>query len=224
MLTRQLAAFALLAAVLAACGSPTVSPSGASGAPGGSSVADGYAELQGATPEEAARKSLDEFRQLVTPENFADLGFASAEEAAQAELGRPIEVAIVPLNRLRAYEASQDPMTLLVQGGEVVYEVTVAGEVRTGLTVDQRGGMWEGIGFGSRNLTAAIASAHDHEDEFAVWVPAMNFWAIARKADGFVLAPLFDVPDAGLVAGAEVPAKNAFQQLAEQAPADDELT
>jgi len=69
------------------------------------------------------------FTALVTEEDFAALGFESLEEVADAQLGEPLQVSAVPLDRLKEFTPETDPNELLVEANRIIYPVTVNEEV-----------------------------------------------------------------------------------------------
>ena len=219
-MTRRLATIALLALVVSGCSSaPTVAPS-----PTMDAAALSIPALQGKTADESARRSLEEFRALVTADDAATLGFTSADEAATAALGRSLAIWAVPLDQLRAYDSAADPNGLLVDSGEVIVEVTVDGDVRSAVRVGKVGDVWQGEGLGWPALIGALAAMHTTDDEFVVWVPAMNVYLVGRRSDGsLIVTPAFDYPEYELFTGDSLPANEAFGRLAGAAPTDGDV-
>lgn len=202
MLTRPLLVALVLA--LAACAAP------ASPAPGGEAVP----ALQGKDPDEAARKSLEAFRALVTADEFKALGFESLDEVARAQLGPSLKVSTVPLDRLQKFQPGGNAEELLVDANRVIYTVTVNEQVRTSLEVGQVGDVWQGRSFGSPEFIRPLAKLRQSDTDFVVWVPALNAYFMGRRTEGgLTLTPAFDYPEMDLTAGRTLPAANAFAAM-----------
>jgi hypothetical protein len=180
--------------------------------------------LQGKDPDEAAAKSLEVYRRLVTADDFAALGFKSLDEVAKAALGRSFTVSLVPLDRLAQLTRDTKPDDLFTDSGRVLYEVTVGGEVRSSLEVGPIGTVWQGQSFGSPGLIAALAALQPGAEDFVVWVAALNVYFLAsRTSDGLFLTPAFDYPAFKLVVGRAIPAADALGGLVEAAKGHDQL-
>lgn len=186
--------------------------------PPGVGVPEPVPALQGKDPDEAAAKSLEAYRKLVTQDDFAALGFATADDVARAELGRSYRVVLVPLDRLKAYTVETDPETLFNDAGRIIYEVRVDNEVRSSLEVGPFGDLWQGQSFGSPGLIGPIAQFTRADDDFVVFVAALNVYYLAtRTSDGLFLVPLFDYPQFQLGAGKDVPAGDGLAVLVDAA-------
>lgn len=192
---------------LAACTSP------ASPAPPGEP--EPIPALQGKDPDEAARKSLEAFRALVTADDFKALGFESLDEVAKAQLGPSLKVSTVPLDRLQKFQPGVNPEELLVDANRVIYPVTVNEEVRTSLEVGQVGGLWQGSSFGSPEFIRPLAKLRHSDADFVLWVPALNVYFMASRTEGggLALTPAFDYPDMKFTAGRTLQAASAFAAL-----------
>jgi hypothetical protein len=202
VLTRALLVALVLA--VAACAAP------ASPSPGGEPVP----ALQGKDPDEAARKSLEAFRALVTADDFRALGFESFDEVAKAQLGPSLKVSTVPLDRLQKYQQGANPEELLVDANRVIYTVTVNEEVRTSLEVGKVGDLWQGRSFGSPEFIRPLARLRQSDTDFVVWVPALNAYFMGRRTEGgLTLTPAFDYPEMDLSAGRTLPAASAFAAM-----------
>lgn len=201
MMTRLI--FLLVPLLLIACSIITGQPQG-----------EGTTALQGKDPDEAARKSLEAFRGLVTEANYKPLGFASRDEIAAAQLDMPFQVFRVQLDMLQKYEPRSDPEKLLVNADRVIYPLTVKGEFRSSLEVEKRGNVWEGTTLGSPELARALIKARKDKSDFVVWVPALNLYFDANRSDNrLMLAPILDYPNLGLNAGRTMTADEAFTAI-----------
>lgn len=187
--------------------------------PGGISPDEPIETLFAEDPDEAAQKSLEAFGALVTEEDFASLGFRSLEEVANAQLGDPLQVSMVPLDRLQEFTQETNPDELLVDASRVIYPVTVDEEVRCSLEIGPIEGGWQGTTFGSPELIRPLAELRAGGEDFVVWVPALNMYFIAtRDGEQLILTPAFDYPEADLVTGRTQAADEIFaviQPLAE---------
>jgi hypothetical protein len=212
---RTLAALAL-AVLLAGCATQ------ASQAPGGEPQPE--PALQGKDPDEAAAKSLEVYRTLVTADDVEALGFKNLDEVAKAELGRSFTISLVPLDRLAQFGPNTKPEDLFTDSGRVIYEVNVGGEVRSSLEVGPIGTAWQGQSFGSPGLIVALSTLQPGAEDFVVWVAALNVYFLAdRNSDGLFLTPAFDYPQFNLVVGRAMPAADALGLLVEAAKGHDQL-
>jgi hypothetical protein len=128
-----------------------------------------------------AEKALKQLHTLATKENFKSMGFDTLEEVKTSELGRPLPVLIVRLDKLREYKPKDDAYKLLHPLPKVIYGVTVKGEPRCGVEVQKRDGKWEtsalGIAGPARQFVHALKK-HAEKDRatsfFLVKVLALN--------------------------------------------------
>jgi hypothetical protein len=137
-----------------------------------------------------AEKALGQLRELATKENFQSLGFDSMEEIPAAELGQALPVVIVRLDELRNYEEKGEAYKLLHPLPKVLYGVTVRGEPRCGLEVQERDGKWEvsalGIAGPARQFVRAVKRQTDKDRArmlFLVKVPAFNETYLGYQTD-----------------------------------------
>jgi hypothetical protein len=207
----------LVALVVGACSSPGSSPPG-------EQQQQPIPSLEGKDPTEAAQKSLDAYKKLVGPDDFGALGFKSLDEVQQAELGPSLAIKLVPLDRLAQFDRGANPEDLLTDAGRVVFEVRVAGELRTSLEVGQVGDLWQGQSFGEPALIAALAPLRRTDQDFEVLVPALNVYFVAtRDGDQLELTPAFDYPTFDLANGKTLPAGDALALLVPAAKGHDGL-
>jgi hypothetical protein len=169
----------------------------------------------------AATESLSTFRQLVNAQNYKELGFESAEEVANAKLGEPIHVLVVPLNQLRQYEPGSDPNKLLTDFNQIHYPVVVGDQVRSAILVDQVGGKWKAGTFGAAKLAKLIAAARKGtqtstpSQDAVVEVPSLGLYFLGHRTEDnkLTLTPLTDNPTFGFRAGGAMPAEEVFAAL-----------
>lgn len=201
-------------AVLVGCTAP----------PAGNAPDEPIESLFAEDPDEAAQKSLEAFKAVVSEEDFAALGFQSLEEVADAQLGEPLQVSMVPLDRLKEFTQETDPNELLQDGNRVIYPVTVGEEVRSSLEIGPIGGGWQGTTFGSPELIRPLAEQRGGTGDFVVWVPALNMYFMAvRDGEQLILTPAFDYPEANLVTGRTQSASDVFAAIQPLAASHEEL-
>ncbi len=207
---RTFAILLITLAWLAACSNVAV--------PGTPQQGDRNPALQGKDPDEAAKKSLEAFRGLVTDQNFKALGFESRDEVAAAQLAEPLRVSLVPLDQLQKYERGSDPQRLLIEANRIIYPVTVKDQVRSSISVTKVDDGWQGANFGSAVLVKLLTGARKAKSDFVVSAPAMNAYFLASRADNrLLLTPILDDPNLGFKAGGTLPAEEAFAVLARAA-------
>jgi hypothetical protein len=174
-----------------------------------------------ADAQTAASESLATFRQLVNAQNYKELGFESAEEAANATLGEPIHVLVVSLNQLRQYERGSDPNKLLTDFNQIHYPVVVGDQVRSAILVDQLGGKWKAGTLGGANLAKLIAAARkgaqtsNTSQDTVVAVPSLGLYFLGHRTEDnkLTLSPLADNAAFGFRAGGAIPAEEVFAAL-----------
>lgn len=202
----------IVAGALAGCSAPAATT------PAGGGEPQPEPALQGRDPDEAAAKSLDAYKKLVSADDFGALGFESLDEVAQAQLGHSFPVTLVPLDRLQRFERGTNPEDLFVDAGRVIYEVRVGDAVRSSLDVGQIGDVWQGESFGSPGLIRPLSALRQADADFVVWVAALNVYFEASGAqEQLMLTPIVDYPDFGLSAGKAMPAGDALGALVEAA-------
>src|SRR5262245_40076033 len=97
----------------------------------------------------AAQQGLAALQQLVTPQNYAGLGFSSLDDVRRAQLASPMPVFRVELDALMSMTPQTSPSTLLVDGRRVLYPVVVDQRVATALFVARHDDGWRTTDFGS---------------------------------------------------------------------------
>lgn len=178
-----------------------------------------------ADAQTAATQSLATFRQLVTKDNYKQLGFDSPDEVSSATLGQPIQVYMVKLDQLREYKSGTDPNALLTNINQLQYPVMVREQVRSAIGVGQADGKWKATGFGNASLARQVAAARKAEpaasaqgassQPMLIHVAALGLYFVAsRGADGkLMMTPLVDNPSFNMRAGAPIPAEQVFTTL-----------
>ena len=177
-------------------------------------------------PQEAhdeAQRSLPGLRQMVTPETFRRLGFESVEEAGKAELGTPMRIFMIRLDRLKEYAPAANPAELLVDTNQLRYPVTVDGQVRTSVVMHLIEGKWQVAKFGRPALTRGLTETvrrhaapggTSQEPSFEVNIPALNLYFTGQQAGGrLLLTPVVDDDRFGFKQGETLEAQQVFAKL-----------
>src|SRR4029453_11323466 len=177
-----------------------------------------------ADPKTASDQALVTFRKLITKDNYKDLGFDSVEEVGGAQLGAPLAIFFVRLDRLRDYQPGSDPNTLLTDGAQVYYPVLVKEQVRAAIVVEMANGTWKATRLGNAGLAKQISQvqrdaaspAVGSEPDMIVQVPALGIYFIGRRgADKkLTLIPFATEPRYKLRTAAEQSADEVFATLA----------
>ncbi|HEY0781938.1 MAG TPA: papain-like cysteine protease family protein [Thermoanaerobaculia bacterium] len=159
------------------------------------------------------------------PEALAPhLGFRSAGEAKQAQLGTPLREYNVHLDALRGYTA-QAPAEKLLRGGTTLfYPVVANGAIRSSVRIAHpEGKAPETLSIGDTGVSSHLDRLQAIAPQLrqaggdsvpAVRVPALGLYFVARKSgETLEVASLFDVPNLGLKAGAFESAAAVFARL-----------
>jgi hypothetical protein len=177
---------------------------------------------EGATPTfPEAATAAEHFRSLITKDNYKKLGFDSLEESAGAQLGAPLPIFFVRLDRLREYQPGSDANTLLSDSAQVHYPVLIKKQVGAAVIVQKADGKWKIASLGNAGLAKQIsqvqqkAAAPSGEPDMIVRVPALGIYFIGRRgADKkLILIPVADDPRYNLKSTAEQPAEEVFAKL-----------
>jgi hypothetical protein len=165
-------------------------------------------------PQEAATNALGVLQKLVNEQNYKNMGFQSLDEVKQAQLGQPIAVYNLGLDKLKSYQAGEDPNSLLTPSAETIYPVTVSGGVRTGVTIVHKEQGYEPSSFGNADIVKRLSGYRQNESDFAVRIPAFNMYFIARRVETrVVLVPIVSDPRLKVQAGEATPLEVVVDQL-----------
>lgn len=180
-----------------------------------------------------AQRSLETFSQLVTKDNYRQMGFESPEEVRSATLGTPIQDFMVRLDKLKKYEPGSRPDELLTATSQVIYPVLVKGQVRSSITLSKTKGSWQAVSFGGFNFVKLVSSTLmesskvtglDYSSYFTVRVPSLNLFFLGfRSNNELMLVPLTDNPMLKFKAGASMKAERAFSAILPDAKAHNGL-
>jgi hypothetical protein len=165
-------------------------------------------------PQEAANNAIGMLQKLVHEHNYKALGFQSVEEVQQAQLGQPIEVYNMGVEKLKGYQTGQDPNSLLTPSSETIYPVTVGGSVRTGLMIVHKEQGYESSRFGDADVVKRLAAYRQDPREFAVRIPGFNMYFVGRHVETRVmLVPIANDPRLSVQAGDAAPLEVIVDQL-----------
>lgn len=148
--------------------------------------------------ERGAAESLGVFKALVTErQNFKEMGFESMAELDRMTPGVPMQVYMVPLDKLQGYQSGMAPEPLLVDTRHTLYPILVDSQTRSSVTMSEVGGSWKTVAFGSpkwiRALSAARASVASSAgipaaSIFLIEVPALNLYMLGYRAGSTTMA------------------------------------
>ena len=168
-------------------------------------------------PQEAATTAIGVFQKMVNAENFRSLGFDSADQVKQAQLGAPLAVFDVGLDQLKTYKAGVDPNTLLVQSSKTLYPVTVDGQVKSSVTISHKESGYQASSFGNAEIIKSLSRYRQTQaasGDFVVRVPAFNMYYLGRRVENrLVLIPIVDDPRLKLKPGEAVSVETVLDQL-----------
>lgn len=165
-------------------------------------------------PQEAATNAIDVLQKLVNEQNYKSLGFQSLDEVKQAQLGQPMEVYNLGLDKLKSYQAGEDPSSMLTPSSETIYPVAVGGTVRTGVTIVHKEQGYEPSSFGNADIVKRLSSYRQNPGDFAVRIPAFNMYFVGRHVETrVVLVPIVSDPRLKVQVGEATPLEVVVDQL-----------
>ena len=148
--------------------------------------------------ERGASESLVAFKALVTAkQNYKEMGFESMAELDRMSPGIPMQVFMVPLDRLQGYQGGMAPEPLLVDTKHALYPILVDAQARSSIMMSEVQGSWKAVSFGSpkmiRMLSAARASVASGagiplSSIFLIEIPALNLYLLGYQAAGVTMA------------------------------------
>ncbi|MBZ5614664.1 MAG: hypothetical protein LAO23_11695 [Acidobacteriia bacterium] len=175
-----------------------------------------------AKAQPVASKSLAQFRQLITEQNYERMGFKSMQEVQSSSLGSPLQVFKVRLDELQKYTTDTNPDKLIHGGDEFLYPVLFENQVRSSVLVADVAGTWKAVSFGKSDSTKVITTVRDRAlpqgaavtSRFLVQIPALNLSFIAyRAAEKLMLTPLFDDSRFNFKVEQSLPADEVFKRI-----------
>lgn len=162
-------------------------------------------------PQEAATNALGILQKLVTDQNFKGLGFESVDEVKNAQLGQPLQVFNIGLDKLKgaAPGAATDAASLLIPSPETIYPVTVQGAVRSSVTIVHKQEGYAPASFGNAEIIKALSRLRRPEsgqNEFVLRILPFNMYFLAHRVENQVVAvPIVDDPRIKAKTGEAIP-------------------
>lgn len=167
--------------------------------------------------QQAASNGLATLQKLVTAQNYKGLGFTSPGEVKSAALAPPLALYNIGLDRLKSYQAGQDPNTLLTPSSETIYPVTVGGQVRSSLTVVKKETGYTAAGFGNADIVQGLARYRtaNTPDAFAVRIPAFSLYFLGNRAENrLMFTPVTEDNRFPFRIGVTLPAEDVLKAIA----------
>lgn len=168
-------------------------------------------------PGKAASDALGVLQKLVTQQNFKSMGFDSLDEVKAAQLGQPLPVSVIGLDKLKNPPAGAEANSLLAQSPEIIYPVTVGNVVRSSVTIIHKPDGYAPASFGNAEIVKALSrqrKAEGGQIEFVLRVPAFNMYFLAHRIENQVIAvPIVDDPRLNLKVGEQVPLSRLLEGL-----------
>ena len=176
--------------------------------------------------EEAANKAITILQKMVTDQNFRALGFESLDQVKQAQLGAPLQMFDIGLDKLKGYRAGTNADTLLTQSSKTVYPITVNGEVKSSVMINHNESGYQPSNFGNADIIKSLSRYRraDSGNDFIVRVPAFGIYYLGRHVENrLLLVPIISDPRLKVKTGEPVPAETVIEQLVPLANAYNEL-
>jgi|SRR5579871_2961577 len=176
------------------------------------------------TAAQAATASMGTLANVVGSDSSTNRGFSSAGEVNSSTLADGLPVQFVRLDSLAGFTAGQDTKALAFDKQEVLFPITVAGNVRSSVTV-QKGpnGQWQAIKFGnaavakgshSARLTVTSKRPVDAGSVSLIEIPTVHAFLLSHTEKGVhMVTPVRDIPGTSYTAGVTAPAAEVFAAL-----------
>ena len=169
------------------------------------------------TARAAAIQALRDLQGFAVTQDYRAVGFASPDEARRSQLGDPLTISEIGVERLRAYSPGAPVDDLLTPSPQTLYPVTVNGAVKSSVTIVRERDAFRPSAFGGPALIGPLSAYRQYVggvSDTVVRVPALNLVFLARRrAAGLMLVPVFAEPDIGLPVGRETPAASAAERM-----------
>lgn len=189
------------------------------------SATDGPPLIQADTAEQAALLGLEVLRQFGKErkgEEYAkSIGFNSTEEIHRSQIGIPLHLYRVPIDRLKSFH-KEDSLTELLYDTEILmYPILVNAQARSVITVRRslsRIG-WHATGVGYAAFIRLVEKYRTPGADTVMLVSDLGLKFLATRAtDEFELIPLSERSDFGLLPGPpKLSARDTFAKLSLQA-------
>jgi hypothetical protein len=144
------------------------------------------------------------------------IGMPGPDEQARAGLGAPLPVAMIRLDRLRAYQPGAPIDNLIDHLGVVLYAVQVDRDVRAELEFDRQSGTWQAVRVGASGHARELArlSKLAGAPNYLLRVPALGVEFLAYgSGDALRLLLVHATPGVELQAQKPLPAQDVLRVL-----------
>jgi hypothetical protein len=133
--------------------------------------------LSAQAPEDERQRSQQTLQRLITAQNFRDFGFDSFADVKNVSLDTPFRRYFVPSGAIASFKDTDNPISLLHDGGEWLYPVRAGGSVRCFITIANRGGTWRTEEIGNAAIARALSDARTKQVA-STHLPAQAFFAV----------------------------------------------
>jgi len=163
--------------------------------------------------ENAAQSGIAVLRQLVTDQNFRDMGFDSRDQVDHAQIDQPWSLFNIGLDQLKTYQAGTNADALLQPSADTIFPVSVSGQVKSSVTVTHGDKGFTPSSFGSAPIVKELAK-YRQSGAFVVRVPALSMYFVGTRVDGrLMLTPIIADPRLKAEVGVATPAQQIIEQL-----------
>jgi len=158
--------------------------------------------------ERAAKIGLEEIYEIGL-ENEGDayantLGFTSAKEMRRSQLGVPLLLYRVPIDRLKGFRATDSLINLLFNTETMMYPLLVDGQARSMITVGRSSSWkrWRPTGAGYGEFVRLVEKHRTPGADIVILVSDLRLKFLAfRVAEEFEFIPLTEREDFGILPG-----------------------
>lgn len=177
------------------------------------------------TAEQAAQIGVEILQQIgkeKEDEEYArSLGFNSADEVRRPQLGNPLHLYRVPLDRLKGFQKRDSPEKLLYDTEILMYPLLVDGQARSVITVKptHSGKGWHPTGAGYGEFISLVEKHRTPGADIVILVSDLGLKFLATRAeDDFQLIPLSERKNLEIRPGPPaLSARETFAKLSLQA-------
>ncbi|HET7500764.1 MAG TPA: hypothetical protein VFK02_07165 [Kofleriaceae bacterium] len=183
----------------------------------------GIASAEGRAPLRVTASDIDVARHTLTDllarSNLASQRFVDMpgpDEQARAGLGAPLPVAMIRLDRLRAYQLGAPLDDLIDHLNVVLYPVQVDQDVRGEIELVRQGSSWQAVRVGASGHAREVARMAKLRGTpaFLLRVPALGVEFLAyRSGDALIVVLVHVTPGVELQAGRPLPVQEALRVL-----------
>jgi hypothetical protein len=178
--------------------------------------------LKGATPDpqESAKEALGLLQGVVDDKNYRTAGFDSVGEARRAVLGKPIDVYVLQVDKLKDWNRQGDPnaKVLETKSVEVVYPVMVGDQTKSTVSIFKDDDGYRPATFGDAEIARILARYRRSDADVIVQVPVVGSYFIGRRSDDQVsLIPAYSVRRLPYQPGQPVSSAELLPKLADLA-------